>query len=256
MKIEHIKKIGKNKYEIELENEKIRTYDTVMLKYQIALKKELSEQMIEEIKEETKTAEIYDKTITFLNKKLRSEKEVREFLKKQGIEETEYFIEKLRGQGFLNEDTYMEAYIHDRFSFSAEGPNKIKEDLLKQDFSLERVENGLAKISETEIREKLSKLINKKMNLNHRYSEKYCKQKVLDSMQQFGYAKEMIENILEKYNIDHSEILEQEARKLYEKYKTKKSGKELMFTLKQKLYQKQYPITDINSILEKIIEDL
>ena len=127
MKIEHIKKVGKNKYEITLENEKIKTYDTVMLKYQIALKKELSDQMIEEIKEETKIAEIYDKTIVFLNKKLRSEKEVREFLKKQGVEQQEELIEKLRNQGFFHEGAYIEAYIHDRFSFSPDGPNKIKE---------------------------------------------------------------------------------------------------------------------------------
>lgn len=255
MKIEYIKKIGKNKYEIGLESEKIKTYDTVMLKYQIALKKELSDQMIEEIKEETEAAEIYDKAITFLNKKLRSEKEVKEYLKKQGIEEVEDLIEKLKAQGFFREETYIEAYIHDRFSFSSEGPNKIREDLLKQDFNPVKVENGLVQIDEEEIRQKLSKLVNKKMNLNHKYSEKYCKQKVLESMQQLGYSKEMIESILEEYNIDHSEILEAEAKKLYQKYRTKKSEKELMFFLKQKLYQKQYPMDDINVVLEKIIEE-
>lgn len=255
MKIEHIKKVGKNKYEITLENEKIKTYDTVMLKYQIALKKELSDQMIEEIKEETKIAEIYDKTIVFLNKKLRSEKEVREFLKKQGVEQQEELIEKLRNQGFFHEGAYIEAYIHDRFSFSPDGPNKIKENLLKQDFDYEEVGKALAKIDEKEIRQKLSKLVNKKMSSNHKHSEKYCKQKVLESMQQLGYSKEMIESILSEYNVDHSEILEAEARKLYQKYMARKNEKELIFFLKQKLYQKQYPMDDINIVLEKIMEE-
>jgi len=255
MKIEHIKKVGKNKYEITLENEKIKTYDTVMLKYQVALKKELSDQMIEEIKEETKVAEIYDKTIVFLNKKLRSEKEVREFLKKQGVEEQEEVIEKLRSQCFFHESAYIEAYIHDRFSFFTDGPNKIKENLLKQDFDYKEVEKALAKIDEKEIRQKLSKLVNKKMSSNHKHSEKYCKQKVLESMQQLGYSKEMIESILSKYNVDHSEILEAEARKLYQKYMARKNEKELIFFLKQKLYQKQYPMDDINIVLEKIMEE-
>ncbi len=255
MKIEHIKKIGKNKYEIELESEKIKTYDTVMLKYQISLKKELSDHMIEEIKAETKTAEIYNKTIAFLNKKLRSEKEVKEYLRKEGVEEQDKLIEKLKSQGFFREDTYIEAYIHDRFSFSQDGPNKIREDLLRQNFCVEKVENGIAQIDENEVMQKLFKLINKKMNSNHKYSEKYCKQKVLEAMQQLGYSKCMIENILENFAIDHKDILEKEAIKLYQKYKMKKSGKELFMILKQKLYQKQYPMDEINEVLEKIVRE-
>lgn len=255
MKIKHIKKTGKNKYEIELEAEKIKTYDTVMLKYQIALKKELSEELMKEIKEETKKAEVYNKVIVFLNRKLRSEKEVREFLKKQGVEEQEELIEGLRNQGLFHEDAYIEAYIHDRFSFSPDGPNKIKEELLKQGFSLIKVEEGLSRFEEKEVRQKLSKLVYKKMNSNHKYSEKYCKQKVLESMQQLGYSKEMIESLLAEFTVDHSEILEVEAKKLYQKYRMKKNEKELILFLKQKLYQKQYPIDDINIVLEKIMEE-
>ena len=253
MKIMYIRKIGKNKYEILLEQEKFRTYDTVMLKYQIMLKKELSEELIKEIREETKKAEVYDKAIQFLNRKLRSEREVREFLKTQGIEQMEGIIDQLRSQGFLQEDTYIEAYIHDRFSFSPDGPNKLREDLLKQNFCLEKVENGIAKIEEKEIEKKLLRLIQKKINSNHKYSEMYCKQKVLEGMQQLGYSRYMIESILEKFELDHSDILEKEARKLYQKYKSKKEGKELFMILQQKLYQKKYPIEDINFVLKKII---
>ncbi|MCI9234100.1 MAG: hypothetical protein HFH08_05880 [Bacilli bacterium] len=252
MKIILIKKIGKNRYEILLENEKIKTYDTVMLKYQIALKKELSEELVEQIKEETEKAEIYEKVIQFLNKKLRSEKEVRDFLKKQEVEEVEELIERLKSQGFFHEDIYIEAYIHDRFSFTIDGPNKIREDLLKQNFPFEKVEKAIQKIDKKEVKNKLSKFIDKKMNLNHKYSEKYCKQKILEQAQLLGYSKELIESILEEYKLDHSVILEQEARKLYQRYSTKKSGKELIFFLKQKLYQKQYPMEDIYNILEKL----
>lgn len=250
MKIEHIRKIGKNKYEIVLENEKIKTYDTVMLKYQIALKKELNDELLLKIKEETKKAEIYDKVIVFLNRKLRSEKETREYLKKEGIEEE--VIENLKSQGYFDQDTYIEAYIHDRFCFSSDGPNKIKEELLKQDFDREKVIIALENIEEQKVKEKLEKLIAKKINAYHKYSEKYGKQKILESMQQLGYKKELIESILENYHIDHSSILEEEARKLYQKYRFKKSGKELVLFLKQKLYQKQYPMEDINEVLDKI----
>ena len=49
MKIIHIRKTGKNKYEIELSNKKIKTYDTIILKYQLLLKKDITEELLQTI---------------------------------------------------------------------------------------------------------------------------------------------------------------------------------------------------------------
>ncbi len=255
MKIKYIKKIGKNKYEITLEqNQKIKTYDSVMLKYQIALKKELSEELLEKINEENKKAEVYEKTLQFMNKKMRSEKEVRTYLKKLNADEEE-IIKQLHNQGLFDSSAYIEAYIHDRFVFSNDGPYKIKEELLKQDFDHEQVEQYISLLEDSKVYEKLSKLITKKMSVNHKYSEKYYKQKILESMIQLGYSKNMIEDILSNFNVNDDDILENEARKLYQKYKGKKTGKELFLTIKQKLYQKQYSLEQINEVLEKILQE-
>lgn len=257
MKIINIKKIGKNKYEFELANKKIKTYDTIILKYQLLLKKEISEELLQTIEEETKIAEIYEKTLQFIGRKLRSKKEVIDFLKKQeiSIEEQTDIIDRLTEQGLFDEKAYIEAFIHDRMNFSSDGPNKIKEELLKNEFDLELILIELEKLDEKEMKEKLNKLIVKKLNANHKYSENYCKQKITEQMLLLGYPKEMIEEILDKENFNHESILENEARKLYEKYKNKKNGNELYLFLKQKLYQKRYPIEDINDILEKIKEE-
>lgn len=253
MKIEHIKKIGKNKYEIRLEqNKKVQTYDTVMLKYQIALKKELSEELLEKIEEETKASLAYEKVLQFMNRKLRSEKEVRVFLSKLHGNNDEEIIERLRNQGLFDSNAYIEAYIHDRLVFSNDGPNKIKGELLKQEFDGERVEQCVSLVEDSLVYEKLSKLIEKKMNSNHRYSEKCYKYKILESMLQLGYSKYMIEDILSNFKVSDNDILEKEAQKLYQKYKGKKTGKDLFLTVKQKLYQKQYSLEQINEALERI----
>lgn len=252
MKIKYIKKVGKNKYEILLEqNKKIKVYDTVMLKYQISLKKEISEELLEKINEENQKSEIYEKTLQFMNKKMRSEKEVRMYLKKANVDEEE-IIGRLHKQGLFDSNAYIEAYIHDRFAFSNDGPNKIKEELLKQDFDCEQVETYISSLEDSFVYEKLSKLIEKKMGSNRKHSEKYHKQKVLDLMIQLGYSKDMIEEIVSHFDFNDNEILENEARKLYQKYKDKKKGKELFLTVKQKLYQKQYSQEKINEVLDKI----
>lgn len=256
MKIEHIKKKGKNKYEILLENnQRINTYDTVILKYQIILKKELSEELLETIKEETKQAQVLEKTLQYMNRKRRSEKEVRAYLKEFDLDNEEEIINYLKGQGFFDVDSYIEAYIHDRFIFSNDGPNKIKKELLEQGFDESRVNDQIEQIDAFEIKQKLSKLIIKKMNTNHKYSEGYWKQKVLYHLVQLGYHKCLVEEILEGLSINHESILENDARKLFQRYQGKKPPLELRLFLKQKLYQKQYPIDDINQVLEKIYKE-
>lgn len=251
MKLIHIRKTGKNKYEIELENKKIKTYDTIMLKYQLLLKKDINEELLETIEKETRNAEKYEKVVALINRKLRSEKEITSFLKKQGIssEEQKEMIEKLKAIGLLNEQTYIEAYIHHRMNLSNDGPNKIKEDLLKENFDESLITTYLEKIEASEIYEKMRKLIEKKIKMNHKHSTEYLKQKITEEMIYLGYDKDLIEEILNHKEIDHTQILKQEIKKLYQKYQKKEN---CIFLIRQKLYQKQYSIEEINQALEEL----
>lgn len=254
MKINHIKKIGNNKYEVIVDNRKIRTYDTVILNHQLLLKKEISEELLQNIEEETKVAEVYEKTLKFINMKLRSKKEVILFLNKNGIfnEKQDEILEKLNKQGLFQEDSYIAAYVHDRMIFSNDGPSKIKEDLLKEDLDLAKIESEIDKLDDNQIKQKLIKIICKKKKMNHRYSEAFWKQKILEQMLQLGYLKPMIEEVLETETIDDSKLLMEEAKKLYQKYQDKKNGKELFLFIKQKLYQKRYSMDQINEVLNEL----
>lgn len=251
MKIKKLKKIGTNRYQIELEGKTIKTYDRIMLKYQIFLKKELSDELLEKIEIETEEAAIYEKVLQFVNQKRRSAKEVEKFLKKQLIEEEKQreIINQLQDQGLLNQKEYIEAYVHDRFHFSSEGPHKIREDLLHENFDLDEINSVVEKIDESETRIKLAKLISKKITSNRNCSELYLKQKIMEQMIRLGYCKDMIQDLLDQESIDHTTILEQTAKKLFDKYKSKKKGSELRLMIKQKLYQKGYSLEEITSVL-------
>lgn len=255
MKLIRIKKVGNNKYVIELEgSQTIKTYDTVILKYQLLLKKEISEEILENIEKETKEAEYYQKTLQFMERKLRSKKEVEEFLIKQGVEDSvrTTILEKLKEQGMFQEKPYIIAYVHDRMNFSNDGPNKIRNELLKQGFDIDAIEQELEQIDEQQIKEKALRLITKKVELNHRYSESYLKQKLLEQMSILGYSKSLIQEILENQEICHSDILKKEAYKMWDRFKNKKSKNELFLTVRQKLYQKGYPMNEIIEVLEQL----
>ena len=150
MKIFNIKKTGKNRYEIELEKkQKIKTFDTVILNNKLLLKKEISEELLEQIKQETKLAEVYENFLRFANKKLRNKREVKEKLEKYDITdiEKESIIKKLEDQGYFNEISYIRAFIHDKMTFSNDGPLKLQKDLLNMDFNPEEIESELEKIN-------------------------------------------------------------------------------------------------------------
>ena len=97
MKIIRYKKVGKNKYRLELENfDEIILYEDVILKEDLLIKKEIDN--IENIININNEYALYDKTLSYLNKRIRCEKEIREYLKKytKDINQIDLIINKLK----------------------------------------------------------------------------------------------------------------------------------------------------------------
>lgn len=249
MKIINIKKQN-NKYKIKLEgNITIETYDEVIIKNNILYKKEIDEKLKEKIEEENKFYNTYNEIVKLINKKLRSEKEIKEIMKKKEIKNQEELINKLKSSNLINDELYAKAYIHDRISFSNDGINKIKKELVNQEIDEDIIENELNKIDRKDQKEKLEKLIIKKLNTNTKYSNKIMKQKITNYFINLGYDKEEINEILNREQIDNNEIIKREYNKLINKYKTKYEEEKLKYIIKQKLYQKGFNIEEINNLV-------
>ena len=249
MKIINIKKQN-NKYKIKLEgNITIETYDDIILKYNILYKKEIDEKLKEKIEEENKFYDTYNEIVKLINKKLRSEKEIKEIMNKKEIKNQEELINKLKSSKLINDELYAKAYIHDKISFSNDGINKIKKDLMNQEIQENIIENEIEKINKEEQKQKLEKLIMKKLKANTKYSDKIMKQKITNYFINLGYDKEEINEILNTTSTDNNEIIKKEYNKLINKYKTKYEEEKLKYIIKQKLYQKGFNIEEINNLI-------
>jgi regulatory protein len=252
MKITGIKKKN-NKYIIKLEDEsKIETYDEVIINNNILYKKEIDEKLKKTIEEENNYYDTYNEIVKLINKKLRSKKEIKEIMNKKQIEKNkqEKIIKELKSSNLINDKLYTKAYIHDRINFSNDGINKIKLELLNQEIDENIIDNEIETVNQEELKNKLEKLIIKKINTNTKYSDKILKQKITNYFTNLGYNKEDINEILEQ-NIKHDEnIIKKEYDKLYNKYKTKYNEEQLKYTIKQKLYQKGFLIDEINEIIK------
>jgi len=98
-------------------------------------------------------------------------------------------------------------------------------------------------------------LIVKKINSNHKYSNQYLRQKLINDMVNLGYSRDSIIDIIDKNLLNDSDIVKKEFNKIYINLKKKYSGVDLNLKLKQKLISKGFEIDVINKLIQEKIGD-
>ncbi|MDD2434896.1 MAG: RecX family transcriptional regulator [Bacilli bacterium] len=253
MKIEKIKKLNSGKYKIEFENkDKITTYDDVILKNNLLYKKELDNTELNQLYIDNKYYDVYNRTVNYITKRLRSEKEIYLFLEKFELDWTdnEKIIKELKKINLINDSKFTEAYVSDRLNLSSDGPDKIRKSLINYGIDDNLIENELGRIDSELINEKINKIVKKKMVHNHKYSLYVMKQKLMLELVNLGYNRSDINPILEAYQ-DTNNNIEKEYQKIYSKLSTKYSNQELYYRVKQKLYQKGYSSYEVDEVMKK-----
>ncbi len=250
MKINKFKKIGSNKYKIYFDNESLIVYEDVILKYNLLYKKDIDNDLLIEINKENYKSSIYDVSIKYISVRMRSKKELEEYLKKKkydqkDIEET---IKRLQSQDLLNDEKFAKSYINDKLYLTNYGLTKIKNDLLKlgvEEYIIDVIVNN---IDLQVINDKLSKIIDKELKTNSKLPTNKLNNKIINRCINLGYNYEDILNILNDKNIEGNSNIEYDYKKIYEKYKNKYDEYKLNAVIKSKLYQKGYTIDEINNI--------
>ncbi|MEG1647302.1 MAG: RecX family transcriptional regulator [Bacilli bacterium] len=253
MKINKIKKLSSGKYKILFENkEKIITYDDVIIKNKILYNQNINSNTYQEINNDTVYYDIYNKTLNYISRKMRSKKEIMKFLEKFNLEENEKetIMKNLIDNGFINDIQFVKAFIADKLHLSNNGPHKIKEELLNHDIDESIIDEEFKNVNQEDIVNKLKKMIVKKANLNHKYSDYIFKQKLLYELVNLGYDKNIIISILDNQSFNNNNIIKSEYDKIYSKLSKKYQGNELIYKIKEKLYQKGFDIESINEILK------
>lgn len=256
MLIEKIEKLKNNKYNIYINGEKITTYDNVIIGNNILYKKQIDNELYQKILNETEYYSIYNKVVNYILKKRRSEKEIIQYLNKLNLtlKEADKMINKLKDINLINDREYCRAYINDKVYLSNFGINKIKNELINQDISLHIIEEELDKIDKTIFYTRLEKILTKKIKSNKKYSSSYLKQKVLNDLLKLGYEKNAIIEMINKYSIEDSSVLEYEFNKLCTKLINKYDGENLNKKIEQKLLMKGFNIHEIKKLIQKKTE--
>ena len=252
MRINKFKKVGSNKYRIYFDNNSLLLYEDVILKYNLLYKKEIDSDLLLEIDEENKKASIYDTALKYISIRMRSIKEMREYLikKKFDSKDINITVDKLISQGLLNDKTFAISYVNDKIHLTNNGLDKIRNDLINLGVEENYINEALSNIDHSILLEKLNKIIEKEIKINSKLPIGKMKNKIVNRCINLGYKLEDINNILSNYNLVSTSNIKNDYEKLYKKYCNKYEEYKLKSVLKSKLYQKGYSFEEINKIVD------
>ena len=145
-KIKSIRKLKNSYYSLITESgTKIRVSEDTLVRHRLLKGEEISSEALREIEKEAELDIGYQIALSFLNFQLRSEKEIKDHLKKKEIsqEGINYVIPKLRELNLLNDLVFAESYVRTVMKTQDKGPQQIKQGLFKKGISEENIEKAL-----------------------------------------------------------------------------------------------------------------
>lgn len=252
MKIGKYTKLKSNKYSVVIDDITVKLYDDVIVKYELLRLKEIDDKLFKEITEYNDRLEAYYKSLKYITKKLRTEKEIYKYLdkdySKEIILET---IDKLKRMGYLNKELYLKSYLSDQVHMSLNGPNKIKKDLVSLGYDEDEIKESIESIDNDIWLDKVQKIVNKKIKSNRNLGSNKLKEKLVYDLSNMGYYKWMIEDIIHSTEFSSdSNILEKEYNKLYARLSRKFDGSSVDYQIRMKLLQKGFYSSEIDEFMQ------
>ncbi len=255
MRIEKFKKLKNNEYEVIIDSKKIILYADIIIKYNLLAKKNIDSLYLSKIVNENNDLNGYYLSLNYINKKLRCEKEIEEFLKRKNFTDViiNKTIKKLKENKLLDRNLYIKSYINDQINLSSNGPKKIKINLINLGFSNNEIDEYLNTIDNSIFEMKIKKLIEKKLKSNNNSSNYNIKQKITNYLINLGYEKKDISNYINNIKFSETEILERKAKLILKKIKkTETDINKIKNKLKAKLYSQGFSIDEINQYINNL----
>ena len=202
MKIVKYKKGTNSKYKLFLEDGTIiDTYEDVILNNNLLYKKEIDNDLYNIIINDNMYEEAYNKSVNYIEVRLRSVNEIRIFLKnkKYSEEVIDDTVKRLLKNNLLNDEVFTKAFINDKLNFTTMGPYKIELELKKHNIDNSIITNYINNIEDDIIYEKINKLINKLIKTNKKHKGFILKNKIYNNLLNLGYNSSMILEMLNNY---------------------------------------------------------
>lgn len=193
-------KNNKNKVSLFVDNDYFGSlFDVVFAVSGLRIGDEISQEFFDELKKTSEGKLAFDKALHFLSYRLRSEKEIREYLEKKDfyIQAIEYAIEKLFHYKYIDDAKLAYAILNDYGSIKRKGRRYIEFQMIKHKIQKKTIELVLDDFDEdTELDNAiimLEKYEKKYSNEENLYKKR---QKIYQAMSRTGYCYDIINSAI------------------------------------------------------------
>lgn len=147
----------------------------------------------------------FNAALQYLNFKNRTEKEIREHLKKKGYTEcaVEKAVEKLKGYAFVDDQRYILQFVKDKSTFSPQGTLRIRGDLEKKGIPKEQILPLLEEHYPRELQLEKAKALVEKMEPSYeKFPQSQKWEKIGNRLMSKGYTPDVVREALDRLKKD------------------------------------------------------
>lgn len=203
MEIVKYELMKKNIYNVYLSNGEVLELDeSVITNNELLLKKRIDNDLYDKLKRDNKICILVNASIKYINVRLRSIKEIKDYLlkKEEDTDLIDEVISRLIKMGYLDDRRFTEAYIKDKLNFTSWGDYKIINELNKLGISSLYIEDNTDLLNDDILNERMRKIIDKDIRTNKKYSGLKLKNKIYNHLLTSGYSKEKVISLINSYD--------------------------------------------------------
>ena len=233
------------------------TEDTIV-RFMLSRDKVISEEELTEIQDFAQFSYGKNLALYHLSFKARTEKEVREYLKKYDIEDTiaSQVIANLKDENWVNDRQYAYSIINTNQLSGDKGPYVLAQKLAQKGISKSTIEDIQNDFDFTEVAQRVAEKLLKKYT--GKLPARALQEKIIQNLTNKGFsysdAKSAFDNLDSQVDQETTqELIFKELDKQYAKYARKYEGYELKQRLTQVLARKGYDFSDIASALREYL---
>ncbi|WP_245747350.1 recombination regulator RecX [Anaerobacillus alkalidiazotrophicus] len=231
----------------------------VLVTFQLRKGLEITKELLTEITHEEMIRKGYHHALNYLSYRMRSKKEVIDYLIKKEFDKEviSIVVDRLIEEKYINDAEFSNAFVRSRINLTNKGPELVKKELIEKGISNVEITESLKMYTFEDQIEKASTLLLKK-NLNTKRTsrtEYYNKMKLLLLSKGFTYEiaqhalQKLIEETVEDFDAEWDAVTYQ-GEKALRKYKNE-DGWEKKKKIKQYLYRRGFTV----DLIEKFIEE-
>ncbi|MFC3039235.1 recombination regulator RecX [Virgibacillus xinjiangensis] len=255
-------KKSKNRYNIFLDDGHGESYgfsvdEALLIEYRLRKGLELDNSMVDTLIQKDTVHKVYTQAIHFLSYRMRTKKEIRDYLVKKEVEpeQVEQIMGRLEKENLVDDRQFAEMFVRTRMNTSSKGPSLIKKELMEKGVAAAIAAEAVEGYPYEVQYEKIRKLIDKKLSQKKKDSFRKQVQNLQASLMQKGFTQDVVKEAFADIQEEKDEDAEWEAlvyqgEKLMRKHQMKHEGYALMNKVKEGLFRKGFPMDQIQKFLE------